>query len=433
MSVWLEFNFNDRETYKNYLKIYGALSNLFRQKKGDQIPYLDSKFQETLFANTFNCKNVDIGNTPHDILAIVNNRRIGIGVKTWMNTKPSYQKVMQLKAYRNDFAHLFLDSKYDELAYEISKVKNERLLIDYKRLDLNPNENIYHYITRDKGKFVLQECTYPQVNLENISHVTSNNSALNWTDGFKYYKYTYSDCQIWQMFGPVENGKSTVVDEIQIEIFEDPFRFLLDAYNHFKNCQNKDELVNDYVVVYLPLYSFKSKEVENKSGLNAWNASPKSKNCDLRPLNEVYVPIPRDFHLKNPDFFVPNIFEFEKKQEHLKHLNKPTEDIQFRIHLPNGKSIPGRVTQSGYKGFQSGSLNERDANGKLIGQSALGQWLLIDVLGLKNREVVSREWLRKKGIDSIKLWRKKDDYKNIFLDVAPFGSFEKFMLDNSQL
>ena len=81
------------------------------------------------------------------------------------------------------------------------------------------------------------------------------------------------------------------------------------------------------------------------------------------------------------------------------------------------------------KGLQSGSLTERDENGKKYGQSALGQWLLIDVLGLNKRELVTREWLQQKGTDCVRLWRKKDDYSLIHIDFAPIGAFEKFMDD----
>lgn len=87
------------------------------------------------------------------------------------------------------------------------------------------------------------------------------------------------------------------------------------------------------------------------------------------------------------------------------------------------------VTQSNMKGLQSGSNIEKDENGKRYGQSALGQWLLVDVLGLKDRNLVTREWLQKKGTDSVRLWRKKDDYSTINIDFAPIGSFEAFMKD----
>ncbi len=81
------------------------------------------------------------------------------------------------------------------------------------------------------------------------------------------------------------------------------------------------------------------------------------------------------------------------------------------------------------KHFQSGSNNVYDLNGKRYGQSALGQWLLVDVLGLKDREPVTREWLERKETDCVRLWRKKGDYSVINIDFAPVGSFEAFMHD----
>lgn len=79
------------------------------------------------------------------------------------------------------------------------------------------------------------------------------------------------------------------------------------------------------------------------------------------------------------------------------------------------------------KNFQSGSNTEKDENGKKYGQDALGQWLLIEVLGLKERKEVTKEWLESKGTDSIKLWRNKNDYETINIDFAPIGAFESFM------
>ena len=48
MSVWERYPKKQREEYIQFLKVYGGMSNLFRQKQGDMIPYLDSKFQETI-------------------------------------------------------------------------------------------------------------------------------------------------------------------------------------------------------------------------------------------------------------------------------------------------------------------------------------------------------------------------------------------------
>jgi len=146
MSVWEKYTKEQQDEYKKFLQVYGSLSNLFRQKHGEPIPYLDSKFQETIYARVFSSENVDIGNTPHDILSVFGSERIGIGLKTWMNSTPSYQKVMQLKRYKDDIM-LHEHNPY-EMVYVISSIKNKRMKSDYNRLGLDENSNIYHYIFR---------------------------------------------------------------------------------------------------------------------------------------------------------------------------------------------------------------------------------------------------------------------------------------------
>jgi len=44
MSVWENYTEEQRNEYVHYLQVFGALSELFRQKKGRLIPHLDSKF-----------------------------------------------------------------------------------------------------------------------------------------------------------------------------------------------------------------------------------------------------------------------------------------------------------------------------------------------------------------------------------------------------
>lgn len=429
MSIWERYSKEEREEYIKFLQVYGALTNLFRQKHGNLIPYLDSKFQETIYAKVFNSENVDIGNTPHDILSVFGDERIGIGLKTWMNSRPSFQKVMQLKRYKTEIDPYFNKSD-EELAIKLSELKNERMLIDYNRLGLSKDKNIYHYVTRDEGKFVIQETLYPIVNLDNLRKFKRTNTAFAWSDGHKTYKYTYGDSQIWQYFNS-DADDTLVLNQFDVNIIENPFDFLLKSYFNFIDDFKKAESSEDIVEVYLPLYSYRTKEVELKSGLNAWNAAPKNKNSSsLRPLNEVYIPIPLEFHKKYPDFFCPDVFEIQRRQKNYAGSSKNKPQVRFHLQLPNGNKIPALLTQSNMKSLQSGSLTEIDPNtGKLYGQSALGQWLLVDVLGLKERQPVTKEWLEKKGTDSVRLWRKKDDYSTINIDFAPIGSFEKFMKD----
>lgn len=426
MSVWEQYLPEQREEYVKFLQVYGALTNMFRQKKGDLIPYLDSKFQETIYSRAFNADIKDVGNTPHDVVSVFGDKRIGIGIKTWMNSAPSFQKVMQLKSYQNEINE-FRNKSNEDLAYIISEIKNKRLIQDYNRLNLSENDNIYHYVTRDKGIFTINECAYPLIDLKNLKDCKKTDTTIFWSDGRKDYKYTFGDSQIYQKFD-AQKSDSLLLKTFDVKIIEDPFSFLLEAY--FNVIETAKEAEDDIVEAYLPLYSFRTKEVEEKSGLNAWNAAPKNKDSNTpRPLNEIYIPIPREFHKKHPDFFTNDIFEFEKEREIFTGNRKDKPEIRFHLQLPNGKRIPSLVTQSNMKGLQSGSNTELDENGKRYGQSALGQWLLVDVLGLKERKLVTRDWLEKRGTDAVRLWRKKGDYSTIHIDFAPIGVFESFMND----
>jgi len=426
MSVWEKYSGEQKKNYIQFLQVYGALTNLFRQKQGDMIPYLDSKFQETVFAKIFNGQNVDIGNTPHDVLSIFGNDRIGIGLKTWMSSKPSFQKVMQLKRYQKEIKES-QKLGIEALAFKISEIKNERMISDYERLGLSEDKNIYHYITRDQGRFIINECAYPLIDTDNLKNFNSTPTAFSWSDGRKDYKFTFGDSQIWQKFDSSKNDAS-ILHQFDVKIIEDPFDFLLKAYLDLTGTVK--EIKVDIVEAYLPLYSYDTNEVEEKSGLNAWNGAPKVKGSDTpRPLNEVYIPIPKEFHYKFPNFFAKDMIRIIKEREIFKKdkLNRP--EVRFHIELPNGKRIPALITGDNMKNFQSGSKTERDENGKIYGQSALGQWLLVDVLGLKSRKQVTREWLQIKGTDSVRVWRKKDDYSTIYMDIAPVGAFEAFMKD----
>ena len=422
MSIWEQYSKEQRNEYIKFLQVYGALSNLFRQKQGDMIPYLDSKFQETIYAKTFKGQIVDIGNTPHDVLSIFGNNRIGVGLKTWMKSKPSFQKVMQIKRYQKEINKLQSDT--EALAFKISEIKNEKMLSDYERLGLSENNNIYHYITRDEGRFTVNECAYPLIDTNNLKDFNHNAKSFTWSDGNKEYKYTFGDSQIHQKFDP-EKSDTLILNQFDVEIIEDPFSFLMKSY--LELIDSSKAIEPEITEAYLPLYSYSSQDVEEKSGLNAWRAAPKNKDSETkRPLNEVYIPIPKEFHAKYSDFFCKNILEIIEERKIIK-TNRP--EVRFHLQLPNGKKIPALLTGDNMKNFQSGSKTERDQNGKYFGQNALGQWLLLDVLGLKERKKVTRDWLEMKGTDSIRLWRKKDDYSTFNIDFAPVGSFEAFMND----
>jgi hypothetical protein len=137
-----------------------------------------------------------------------------------MGSQPSFQKVMQLKRYQNEIN--VYRNNLEDLAYKISEIRNERVSSDYERLGLLEENNIYHYVTRDKGSFTINECAYPLIDLKNLSDFNKTSTAFSWSDGNKDYKYTFGDSQIWQKFDS-NKYKSILLKTFDVKIIDDPF------------------------------------------------------------------------------------------------------------------------------------------------------------------------------------------------------------------
>ncbi len=425
MTVWEKYSKEEQKDYEDYLRMYGALSALFNQKSSETgAPYLDSKFQETIYARCFNSEDVDIGNTPHDIRSEFGSDKIGIGLKTWLSSKPSYQKVMQLKRYRTEIEPFQHDP--EGLALKVSQIKNDRLITDYKRLGLKENENIYHYVTRDAGKMLLSETSYPLVDIDKLKPGKLTTKSFTFSDGIKQYKYTFGDCEIWMRFEP-DDSNTTLLDTLDVDIMSDPFAFLKNAFTKEKGVYAPVKPKHDYI--YLPLYSYRTKTVPASSGLNAWNGMPKSKTSHtVRPKGEAYIPIPKVVWQKYPYWVDPKV-NMDDYASYKRNTGKSS--YEFNLHMPDGKVFPALFAQQGFKSLQTNP------------QSILGTWIL-NVLGIKNPQrtqydepatnIVTMNLLQKLGFDSVKLWHEDpDNPKDIWIDFAEYGSFERFMKGQPQV
>lgn len=423
MSIWEKYTPEQRQEYKEYLEMYGKLSALFNQKSSNTgAPYLDSKFQETIYARSFDSENVDIGNTPHDIQSTFGSERIGIGVKTWLDSRPSYQKVMQLKSFKTEIEELNTPKKADDLAFLIAKIKNDKLITDQKRLGLSADKNIYHYVTRDKGKLTLSETSYPLININKLKVKDFTNTSFTFTDGQKKYKYTFGDSQVWMYFNPKQKD-TEILDEIQLELLEDPFKFLYDAFKNKDKIYIPQKEYKDYL--YLPLYSYKYKKVLESSGLNSWNGKPKTPGSTKpRPEGEAYIPIPSIVWKKYPYWVDPKV-DMRKYKEYKETTG--LKNYKIKLHLPDGQIIDAIFGQSDFKALQTKP------------QNILGNWIL-NILNIKNPQrerydkpatnIVTMEKLEAIGYDSVKLWHENpDNLKDVWIDFAETGSFNKFIKD----
>lgn len=125
-----------------------------------------------------------------------------------------------------------------------------------------------------------------------------------------------------------------------------------------------------------------------KSGLNQWNAEGRQ-----RDSNEVYIPIPAEIHHFFPAFF-------------------PDRDTPFTLRLPDGRQMQAKICQDNGKALMSYSNKE------------LGQWILRDVLGLNEGELLTYDKLQTIGIDSVRIDKISDDQFEI--NFSATGSYDNF-------
>ncbi len=145
--------------------------------------------------------------------------------------------------------------------------------------------------------------------------------------------------------------------------------------------------------VILPLYSFirGERQVPERSGINQWNASGRD-----RKFGEAYIPIPAAVRNNNPDFF-------------------PERDKPFKLKLPSGRIVTGKVCQQGGKALMTTPNVE------------LCNWLFTQLD--QNLEEAIRRFVRKEpyrysdlikvGIDAVKMTRSQEFEFDFELEAIP--------------
>jgi hypothetical protein len=177
------------------------------------------------------------------------------------------------------------------------------------------------------------------------------------------------------------------IKEIPIKIYDDPYKALEEFFGTVHYVSEQPNLI--IATIYLPLYSEKgNKHVAEKSGLNQWNAGGRPRNP-----NEVYIPIPKVVNRKFPDFF-------------------PPRDQEFMLKIPNGSFLRTKVCQDNNKALMTNP------------NSALGEWLLRNILELKENELLTYKMLEEAGIDSVQIDKFSDG--TYAINFKAFGAYEKF-------
>lgn len=377
-----------RKLYTDLLKMMGLLSNLFAESKN---PFLYYRAMENIFCKAFHADNL----SRSDVSADAGKNGIGIGLKTFLqNNGNTFQKIAEF----NKESYLLRDLTGTDLVRMVSEMRNQR--IESTMRICNLYDMMYHLVTRSNKYMAIYEEHMDLININNIKITQTNNTTIHFTDSLHDYSFSLSKSTLLKRFDTTDKRKIFGFD---VEVLVDPYDFLLNIKNgkisktELNATLNDSDDFIDYIV--LPLYSPRTKQVEEKSGLNQWNAGGRP-----RSENEVYISIPSWIHQKKKDFFTYNSDE-----------NKTNP---FDVKLPNGKIISMRVAQQKGKALMSNP------------NSALGEWILRDILELKPKVLVTKEILDMIGIDSVKLSKTGDG--RYYLDFLKSGSYEEFEEENKE-
>lgn len=369
----------DKKENKNYVKLMKIVSKLSRLYSDSDTPYIYYRAMENLFCYCFGAKNL----SRSDIAFDAKLGSLGIGLKTFVgeNKDHSFEKIAEF----NKDSKLIKDKKDERDIMEfLANLRNDR--INLAKNIYGISESLYHIIVRRKKSLLFFETDYNEIDISNLrienQKGNKEEKSLNFTDGNHLYKFNFSKSTLFRRFDiPKESFCTDVV------IFESPAELLLSI----DEITYKFEPQFKYVI--LPLYTIKEgkKIVQEKSALNQWNAGGRKRDSD-----EVYITIPSFIRNNFPNFF-------------------PGRDTPFILKTPIGEILNAKVCQDNNKALMTNP------------NKALSNWLLRNILKLKEFELATIERLEILGIDSVIITKEKDGEYSI--DIQSWGSYERFIED----
>lgn len=371
----------DKKENKNYVKLIQSVSKLSRLYSDSSSPYIYYRAMENLFCFCFNAKNLSRSDTAFDAKIY----DTGIGLKTFLgeNKNYSFEKIAEF----NKNSSMIREKTDDkDLAEFLANLRNERIKLAKDIYGISQSQ--YHIIARRKNLLLFFETDYDEIDISNLriekEKGSKNEKSLDFTDGNHLYKFNFSKSTLFRKFDIPQNCHTA-----EAVIFENPAKLLLsiDEIDYDKISIESEQKL-EYVI--LPLYTVKNKIkiVQERSALNQWNACGRK-----RDPNEVYIAIPALVRNHFPNFF-------------------PERDIPFILKTPLGEVLNAKVCQDNNKALMTNP------------NKALSNWLLRDVLKLKEFELASISKLEFLGIDSVIVTKEKEGEYSI--DVQSWGSYEKF-------
>ncbi|WP_456312773.1 hypothetical protein [Pseudomonas shirazensis] len=373
------------QEYYNLLKIVGSLSNLFSD---NNVPYLYYRAAENIFCKAFEANNLSRGDSSAD----ASKNSIGIGLKTFLNSNGNtLQKIAEFNKDRSDY-HDLINNPAEFIRY-ISFLRNKRL--DSTKAIHSIDSLAYHCVAREANRFLIFEEEMNFINLDQINDIQRKPNSISFNDKNHEYNFNISKSTLFKRF------TTTNVSELKIEILKDPYETLKEIFDNYKLDFTKSNKTK-YEYVILPLFSTRSGEVAESSGLNQWNAKGRK-----RDPNEVYIPVPTIIHKKFPNFFPVN-----------------EKGISFNLHLPNEEILTSSMCQDSFIKINGIEVNK--GKGLMSNPNKeLGKWILRDILKIPEGTLVTYEMLVEIGIDSVEV--RKIDSENYEIDFKKLNSYYDFI------
>lgn len=369
-----------RENYKNMLRVIGSLSRLFSES---DTPYLYYRCHENIFCEYLKAYNL----SREDCSADATKDNFGIGLKTWVGT--DNQKVAEFNKLKSTYMNL---EPY-EMICKIAEYRNERIRVTKNLHGIK--DMIYHIVKRIPHAMEIYECAFDAIDIDNIKldNKKSTDTNIYFTDGNHEYHFNISKSTLYMIFEDME-----LLDSFDVEILANPYECLEDIANVYEKTKPPIKVAKQ-AQLCLRLYTIdrttKEKVVQERSALNQWNA-----NGRRRDANEIYISYPAEDRERSEGFF-------------------PPRDEPFDLMLPDGKIIQAKVCQDGGKAIMSNP------------NSALGKWLLRDVFELPEGTKVTYEMLKIFGIDSVLFTRINSKLYSI--DFTEIGTYERLLEGNEDI
>lgn len=388
-----------QEQYKLLLGMMGRLSNLFSES---DCPYLAYRVHENIFCKSFQADNLARGDDSAD----AQKGNIGIGLKTW--TGQNDQKVAEFGRLLPQYENL----TGIDLVRRISEFRNLRIRTTMNQHGINTM--LYHVVKRVPNMMKILECSFDPVDVDNIELIPNRGNASNiyFTDHRHTYHFSQTKHTLYMIFDDLQE-----MDSFPVEILSDPYSLLVSAIYATKQIQKSSSKAPDIVIpgivnhapinieiggervapreqLCLRLYTRtgkntgRQKYVQEKSGLNQWNASGRPRDPD-----EIYIPYPAEDRRRNENFF-------------------PPRETPFNLRLPDGTVISAKVCQENGKAIMSNP------------NKVLGKWLLRDVFELPERTLITYDMLVQYGIDSVVFTKFSDSEYSV--DFSDIGTYEEF-------